>query len=87
MLTEGEIVLIDRPVGPVESNILNLLSIPPKDCVLSWNAVFETFATAHASWRIWQCGGVAFGGFGGFSLGPTLGFQGGWYHRPSQYHY
>ena len=40
--------------------------------------MFEAFATAHASWRIWRCGTVAFGGFGGFTLGPTLGFQGSW---------
>ena len=36
------------------------------------------FATAYASWRIRQCESVTFGGFGGFNLGPTLGFQGGW---------
>ena len=40
--------------------------------------MFECFSTAHASWRIWRGGSVAFGSFGGFSLGPTLGFQGGW---------
>ena len=40
--------------------------------------MLEFFATAHASRRIWRCGSVAFGGFGGFSLGPTPGFQGGW---------
>ena len=40
--------------------------------------MFEICATTHASWRIWRCGSVAFGGLGGFSLGPTLGLQGGW---------
>ena len=38
--------------------------------------MLEIFATAHASWHIWRCGSVAFGGFGGFVLGSTLGFQG-----------
>ena len=40
--------------------------------------MFEIIAITHASWRFWRCGNVAFGGFGGFNLGPTLGFQGGW---------
>ena len=40
--------------------------------------MFEIFAPARASWRLWGCGSVAFGGFGCFSLGPTLGFQGDW---------
>ena len=36
VLTRRVIVLIDRPVGPVVSDILNPPSIPARDCVLSW---------------------------------------------------
>ena len=40
MLTGGVIVLIDRPAG---SDILDLPSITPKDCVLSWSWVKKAY--------------------------------------------
>ena len=42
ILTGRVIVLIDRPVGPIVSDILNPPSIPPRDCVLSWLWVKKT---------------------------------------------